>query len=160
MTDSPPPTPSRGGIEPPFAKHPRGAAVSAPRGAEAPRKRGGQPGNTNTLHHGAPRGNTNAAKHGFYSHWFTREEHKRLDRDIQGELNDEETSLNILIDRIFATMNDEKMTHDKVVVATRAVALAVGRIESIHRSRKAIYDNQTTLDKALDELKYIPFEED
>jgi hypothetical protein len=114
----------------------------------------------NALHHGAPRGNTNAAKHGFYSHWFTRQEHKRLDRDIQGELNDEETGLNILIDRIFASMHDEKMNHDKYVVAARAVALAVGRIESIHRSRKAIYDNQTTLEKVWEELKYIPFEED
>ncbi len=31
------------------------------------RKRGGQPGNTNALHHGAPRGNSNALVHGFYS---------------------------------------------------------------------------------------------
>jgi len=125
-----------------------------------PRKRGGQPGNTNSIDHGAPRGNTNAAKHGFYSHWFTRQENERLDRDIQGELDDEESSLKIMIDRIFATMKAEKMTHDKVVVAARAAALAVGRIESIHRSRKAIYDNQTTLEKVWEELKYIPFEED
>ncbi len=152
MTDSNPSSPSRGGIEPP-------SAVSAPRGAET-RKRGGQLANTNSLHHGAPRGNTNAAKHGFYSHWFTRQEHKRLDRDFLGQLDDEEASLNILIDRIFATMEDEKMDHDRYVVATRAVSLAVGRIESIHRSRKAIYDNQTTIDKAIEELKYIPVDED
>jgi hypothetical protein len=125
------------------------------------KNKGGAPlGNTNALNHGAPRGNKNAAKHGFYSHWFTRQEHKRLDHDILGELDDEETSLTILIDRIFSSMSGEEMTHDKYVAATRAVALAVGRIESIHRSRKAIYDNQTTLDKALEELKYIPLEED
>jgi hypothetical protein len=41
-----------------------------------------------------------------------------------------------------------------------AISLAVGRIESIHRSRKAIYENQTTIQKALDELKYIPVDED
>jgi hypothetical protein len=124
------------------------------------RKRGAPKGNKNARHHGAPPGNNNATKHGLYSQWFTREEHTRLDRDIQGQLNDHEISLNILIDRIFATMNDEQMTHDKYVVATRAVALAVGRIESIHRSRKVIYDNQTTIEKALDELKYIDLEDD
>jgi hypothetical protein len=52
------------------------------------------------------------------------------------------------------------MTFDIILAASRAVSLAVGRIESIHRSRKAIYDNQTTIDKAMEELKYIPFEED
>jgi hypothetical protein len=125
-----------------------------------PRKRGGQPANTNSLRHGAPRGNTNAAKHGFYSHWFTRQEHARLDRDFLGQLDDEEAGLDILIDRIFASMENEKLDHDRVVVASRAVSLMVGRIESIHRSRKAIYDNQTTIDKAIEELKYIPVDED
>jgi hypothetical protein len=134
MTVSPPSSPAQ----------PAGAVPCE----ENPRRRGGQP------------GNRNAVKHGLYSHWFSPQEHRRLDRDILGQLDDEEIGLNILIDRIFATMAEEKMSHDKVVVATRAVALAVGRIESIHRSRKAIYDNQTTIAKALDELKYIPFEED
>jgi hypothetical protein len=127
----------------------------------SPRHKGGAPrGNTNSLHHGAPRGNTNAARHGFYSHWFTNQEHKRLDRDFLGQLDDEEDALNILIDRIFASMENEKLDHDRVVVASRAVSLMVGRIESIHRSRKAIYDNQTTIDKAIEELKYIPVNEE
>ena len=123
-------------------------------------KRGAPAGNKNAAQHGAPRGNSNAAKHGLYSHWFTPQEHKRLDNDYLGQLDDEENSLNIVIDRIFAAMKEEKMTFDKVLAAARAVSLAVGRIESIHRSRKAIYDNQTSIEEAMEELKYIPFEED
>ena len=52
------------------------------------------------------------------------------------------------------------MNHDRYIVALRAVSLALGRIESIHRSRKAIYDNTTSLDKVWEELKYLPVEED
>ena len=124
------------------------------------RGRGAPAGNKNAVNHGAPRGNTNAAKHGLYSHWFTRQEHKRLDRDILGELDDEEMGLSILIDRIFSSMYEKEIDHDKIVVAARAVALVVGRIESIHRSRKAINDGQTSLDQVWEELKLIPPEMD
>jgi len=123
-------------------------------------KRGAPVGNKNASQHGAPRGNTNAAKHGFYSHWFTRLEQKRLDSDNLGQLDDEEKSLTIVIDRIFAAMDEEKMTFDKIVAATRAFSLMVGRIESIQRSRKAIYDNVTTVGEAMDECKRLPIAED
>ena len=109
---------------------------------------------------GAPLGNTNALKHGFYSHSFTKLDLKRLENNVQGELRDEEELVRVLIDYTVNSMKDEKMNHDRYIVALRAVSLALGRIESIHRSRKAIYDNATTLEQALDELKYIPFEED
>lgn len=112
------------------------------------RKRGGQPGNNNAL------------KHGFYSHSFTRLENERLDTGIKGELDDEEALLNVLIDRTFESTNMQEMSHDNYLMTLRAVALAVGRIESIHRSRKAIYETETSIEKALEELKYIPLEED
>ena len=124
-------------------------------------KRGAPAGNKNAAQHGAPRGNSNAAKHGFYSHWFTQLEHKRLDEDSLGQLSDEEKSLTIIIDRIFAAMKDEQdMNFDKVLAAARAVSLMVGRIESIQRSRKAIYDNVTTVGEAMDECKRLPIAED
>jgi hypothetical protein len=123
-------------------------------------KGGAPPGNTNALNHGAPPGNNNAYKHGFYSHTFTHPEKRRLDRGLLGEFNDEEALLHVLIARTAVSMKNLEMTHEGSVVALRAVSLAIGRIESLHRSRKVIYDNQTTLDKALDELKYIPVEED
>jgi hypothetical protein len=109
---------------------------------------------------GAPRGNTNALKHGFYSHTFSRPENKRLDDGVLGQLDDEEALLHVLLARTAETMKAREMTYDEYVVALRAVSLAVGRIESIHRSRKAIYDKQTTLDQVWEELKYLPPEED
>jgi len=134
MTDSPPPSPSR--------------------------KRGAPRGNTNAHHHGAPPGNNNALKHGFYSHTFTPYEIERLDHNVLGEFKDEEALMRSLISRSAESMKDGEMTHIDYVIALRAVVLAVGRIESLHRTRKVIYDKQTTLDQALEELKYIPFEED
>jgi uncharacterized protein YjcR len=41
--------------------------MSDGRDDRANRKRGGQPGNTNAVGHGAPYGNLNAVKHGIYS---------------------------------------------------------------------------------------------
>jgi len=116
-------------------------------------------GNQNALHHGVPKGNTNALKHGFYSHSFTRPEKERLDRGYLGELNDEEQLLHTLIARTVESMKDA-MTHEENVVILRAVSLAVGRIESLHRSRKAVYSNQATLDKIWKELNFTPLEVD
>jgi hypothetical protein len=148
MTDSNSPVPSRGDIEPPSAVSAPSRSIPAGQGAEASRKVG------------APPGNNNALKHGFYSHSFTRSDLKRLENNVQGELNDEEELIRVLIDYTVNSMKDEKMNHDRYVVALRAVSLASGRIESIHRSRKAVYDNQTTLDQVWEELKLIPPEED
>ena len=123
-------------------------------------KRGPPVGNQNARNHGAPPGNRNAARHGYYSHTFTRQEHERLDSATLGKLQDEEYSLQFLIGRIFEAIQNEDMTYEKYLAGTRTVALAVGRIESIHRSRKVIYDNQTAMDQAMEELSYIPLEED
>lgn len=107
-----------------------------------------------------PGGNTNALRHGFYSRWFTRQEHHHLDQDYLGQLNDEENGLLIILDLIFKAMDSEKLSLDQLLAASRAISLAVGRIESIQRSRKAVYDTQTSLEQALDELKMIPLEDD
>ena len=128
--------------------------------SSSPRKRGGQPGNTNSLNHGAPPGNNNAIKHGFYSTAFAPADRERLEHNVQGELNDEEECLRNLAYRVIVSMEGEKMDHDRYVLALRTICLAFGRIESLHRSRKFIYDKQTTLEKAIEELKYLPVEED
>jgi hypothetical protein len=123
------------------------------------RNRGAPLGNTNSLHHGAPPGNNNAVKHGFYSSAFTRAEKKRLEEEFQGELNDEEECLRLVVHRFIDSMGDEKMYY-KYLLAIRAICLAFGRIESLHRTRCVIYDKQTTLDQVWEELKLIPPEED
>jgi hypothetical protein len=113
-----------------------------------PRKEGGQPGNKNAL------------KHGFYSHSFTRREKESLNQDIMGELNDEDKLLNIVINRLFTSMKHEKMNFDKYCVGLRTISLAIGRKAALHHSRKEIYSKLTTIEKALEELKDIPPEED
>jgi hypothetical protein len=133
MTDSPPPIKNNTAIMPPH---------------KTLRKPGGQVGNNNAL------------KHGFYARYFEKVEVDRLDTDVKGELYDEEELLRLYLACVAATLKDAHMDHDKYVSDTRTVSLAVGRIESIQRSRKVVYDDQTTLDKALDELKYIPVDED
>jgi hypothetical protein len=45
-------------------------------------------------------------------------------------------------------------------MALRAICLAFGRIESFHRTRRVLYDKQTTLEQVWDDLKLIPPEED
>ena len=98
--------------------------------------------------------------HGFYSHTFTRSENKRLDDGILGQLDDEEALLHVLLGRTAEAIKARDLTFEENVILLRAVSLASGRIESIHRSRKAIYDNQTTLEKVWEEPKYLPPEED
>ena len=128
----------------------------------SPRKRGGAPlGNKHALQHGAPRGNTNALKHGLYSYWYSRLENDLLNQDDPDDLKTEEKTLKVIIARIYASMHEEKLDHDRLVVAGRIVALCVGRIESLHRTRKILYaDGQATLEQALAELDFIPVEED
>ena len=109
---------------------------------------------------GAPRGNKNALKHGFYSHTFSRKEIQRLDNDVDGEFRDEEEYLHVLIDRVAESAENTLLTHAEKLATLRAVSLASECILNIHRSRKAIFDKQTTIDKVWEELKYLPVEED
>jgi hypothetical protein len=127
---------------------------------KTPRKRGGQPGNSNALCRGAPVGNTNALKHGFYSHTFSQPEIDRLDDDVRGELKDEEAFLRVLLARTAESIKNRTLGNEEYWVALRAVSLAIGRVESLHRSRKRLYENQTALEKVWEELKDIPPEED
>lgn len=128
-------------------------STEEPAGEIVPNRRSGKK-------RGAPVGNNNALKHGFYSRYFTKLEVDRLDTDVKGELQDEEELLRLYLARVAATLEDAHMDHDKYVSDTRTVSLAIGRIESIQRSRKVVYDNQTTLDKVWEELKYISPDED
>jgi hypothetical protein len=125
-----------------------------------PPRRGAPRGNKNALYHGAPRRNQNASRHGLYSQFFTRQESISLDNNRLGKLQDEENCMNIILYRIFKTMKNEEMDHLAIVNAARVIALVGGRIESIHRSRKVIYENSTPMEQAMEELKYLPVEED
>ncbi len=109
---------------------------------------------------GAPRGNKNALKHGFYSHTFSRKELDRLDNDVEGEFRDEEEYLRVMMARVAESAENTILTHAEKLATLRAVSLASMCILNIHRSRKAIFDKQATIDKVWEELKYLPVEED
>jgi hypothetical protein len=125
-----------------------------------PHRGGGQPGNQNARRHGAPLGNRNALKHGLYAHTFTSDEAKRLDENVLGEFKDEEALIHTLLCRCAESMKNEKMALLDYAFILRVVLLAVGRLESLHRTRKVIYDKQTTFDQVWEELKFVPPEED
>jgi hypothetical protein len=112
------------------------------------RRRGGQPGNRNAL------------KHGFYSHNFTSREKSQLEQDILGEFQDEDKLINVFMDRVAASAQHEKLDFLSNVLALRAISIAIGRKIDIHRSKKDIYEKLTSIEKAFEELKDIPPEED
>jgi hypothetical protein len=113
------------------------------------RKRGGQPGNKNRL------------THGFYSASFTKNESRSLNTDVKGEFQDELSLLYVLIKRTAESINnDPNVAPDVYLNALRAITQAIARIESLRRSQHYLYNNQTTIEKALEELAFIPPEQD
>ena len=124
--------------------------------------KGGAPrGNTNASRHGAPLGNTNALKHGFFSRSFKLAERNRLEHELQGELKDEEECLRLVIRRYIDSLDDEDQTDQvRYLLAVRTISLGFGRIESLQRTRRLIYETQSTLDQVYKELKLIPPEQD
>ena len=113
------------------------------------RKRGGQP------------GNSNAVKHGFYTHSFHRDESDRLDTDIQGKFDDEIALMRVLILRTSESIKDNThISPQEYLAFLRGITLAIARLESIYRTQKEVYKAETSLEQALEELKYLPFEQD
>jgi hypothetical protein len=113
------------------------------------RKPGGQPGNANAL------------QHGFYSKSFTEAEMRRLDEDIEGEFIDEIALARTNAARLAELLKDYKnMSLDDVVSASNALNNYIDRIQSLSRSQRFMYRNQTTLEQALEELSKIPPELD
>ena len=106
-------------------------------------------------------GNTNALKHGFFSAGFKRIERDRLETELQGELKDEEECLRLVIRRYIDSLDDEDQTDQvRYLLAVRTISLGFGRIESLQRTRRLIYETQSTLDQVYKELKLIPPEQD
>ena len=110
---------------------------------QSPNKsRGGQPGNNNAL------------KHGFYATSYTRREDERLTTDVKGEFIDEEALIRILLARVAEDPSKEN------IEALRACVLGTTCLLSIHRDRKSIYNGQTTIERAFQELNSFTFEQD
>jgi hypothetical protein len=113
------------------------------------RRRGGQPGNSNAL------------RHGFFSHSFTDAEMRRLDTTIEGEFLDEIALARTNAARLAELLkNYRNMSLDDVVSASNALNNYLDRIQSLSRSQRFMYRNQTTLEQAIEELGKIPPEQD
>ena len=109
---------------------------------------------------GAPIGNHNALKHGFYSHSFTRSEKKRLSGNMMGEFFDEIRLIEILTNRAWDQAQDENINGQDWLNVLRTITHAVGRKESLARTRRLIYQQTYTPQDVLDELSKIPFDQD
>ena len=110
---------------------------------------------------GGQRGNKNAFRHGFYSPSFTQAEMLGLDSNVKGEFHDEINLARINAARLAELMKDYKrMPFQDVVAASNALNNYLDRIQSLSRAQKFIYQNQTTIEKAIEELAPLPPEED
>jgi hypothetical protein len=117
--------------------------------APAKRKRGGQP------------GNENAFRHGFYCKSFSSADMQALDENIKGEFLDEISLARVQASHLAELMKDYKnMSLEDYVSASNALNNYLDRIQSLTRAQKYIYQNQTTTEKALEELSPIPPEQD
>jgi hypothetical protein len=87
-----------------------------------------------------PKGNKNAVKHGYYSRLLSPAEKASLTRETVGWLDDEEIILRYLGGAIFERLRSESdLPLEKYLAAVRAIVLASGRIESMHRARSLAY---------------------
>jgi hypothetical protein len=76
------------------------------------------------------------------------------------ELQAEEEILDELIVRTLHLMDEGAMSPREWNSSLRVLAQAIGRKESIYRTRKLPASHEILLDKAIDELKIIRFEQD
>jgi hypothetical protein len=113
------------------------------------RKRGAQP------------GNNNAFRHGFYANSYSLSDMQKLDSNVKGEFHDEIPLARVNAAHLAELMMDYKnMPLQDFISASNALNNYLDRIQSLTRAQRFIYQNQTTIEKALEELNDIPPEED
>ena len=113
------------------------------------RKRGAQP------------GNTNAFRHGFYSESYSLADMQALDSNVKGEFHDEIALARVNAAHLARLMKDyQDMALEDFISASNALNNYLDRIQSLSRAQRFMYQNQTTIEQALEELKDIPPEVD
>jgi len=113
------------------------------------RRRGGQP------------GNTNAYRHGFYARSFTPAENRALDSNVKGEFTDELALARVNANRLAEMLKDYRgMSVQDATSAFKALTGFLDAIQGLTRTRHYLYQNATTVEKALEELSTIPPEQD
>jgi len=105
---------------------------------------------------GGQLGNTNALRHGFYSKSFTLSEMSALDANVKGEFHDELSVCRVNAARLAELMQDYKnMSPKDFIAASNALNNYLDHIRSLTRDQRFIYQNQTTIEKALEELQHL-----
>jgi hypothetical protein len=108
---------------------------------------------------GAPLGNQNALKHGFYA--IKPEVLSRLTTDIKGEFLDEIDALRSVVDTTLSIFNaTDQPTLEQCQTTLRGISQSFDTMKGLYLMQKVLYNNQTTMEKALAELADIPPEED
>ncbi len=108
---------------------------------------------------GAPLGNQNALKHGFYT--IKPEVLSRLSTDIKGEFLDEIDALRSVVDTTLAIFNaNEHPTLEQCQTTLRGISQSFDTMKGLFLMQRVLYNNQTTMEKILEELADIPPEED
>lgn len=126
--------------------------ISSPCGTGSPppakRKRGAQPGNKNSI------------KHGFYS--IQPEVLLRLSTHLKGEGADEIDLLRSIVDKTASTFNaNPNPTLEQCQTTLRGISQAIDTIKGLHLMQKIVYSNQTSIEKAIEELsRLLPPEQD
>ena len=117
--------------------------------------------NTTSRKPGAQPGNNNALRHGFYSNSFSPSDMEGLDSNVTGEFHDELKAARVHCSHLAELMKDYKnMPLQDFISASNALNNYLDRIQSLSRAQKYMYQNQTTIEQALEELNDIPPEED
>lgn len=117
--------------------------------------------NSTKRRRGAQPGNLNALRHGFYANSYTKSDMQNLDSNVKGEFLDEINLARVNVSHLAELMKDYKhMPLQDFVSASNALNNYLDRIQSLSRAQRFMYQNQTTIEKALDELKDIPPQED
>jgi hypothetical protein len=108
---------------------------------------------------GAPLGNQNALKHGFYA--IKAEVLARLSTDIKGEFLDEIEVLRSLVDTNLKVFNaNEHPTLEQCQTTLRGISQSFDTMKGLYLMQKVLYNNQTSIEQALEELADIPPEQD
>ena len=113
------------------------------------RKRGGQPGNKNNF------------RHGFYSPSFSPSDMQALDQNVKGEFHDEISLARVNLSHIEEIiLGNKNMSRNDLMNISNVAIKYIDCIRCLTRDQKLIYQNQTTVEKALEELKDIPPDQD
>ena len=100
-------------------------------------------------------------RHGFYSDSFTPEENEALDSRIRGEFTDEMALAKVNAKRLGRILEHYKeMDPHDALLAFNTLSNFLGAIQELGRATHQLYQNQTRLEKVLEELEGIPEDED